>query len=417
MDSEPVPAQEPAPEAPSEPTPEATPEATPEVPPEAPIPGNVDNTALFSLIYNWAPAAEGSQPNLYQLTLIDASGAEQQITCEGFTRVYSVNGLKGNATYTATIKASADSGATWGPSAAFPATTVLSAGTPVSGDALYTHPLAITYFWSPPTAGDAPTTYKLTLTPTSGATVEYVIDASGTTSYEATGLLDSTTYVGTIQASTDGGVMWGAAADPYPARVARAVLVAGTPIQLGFMYEAPQSVKYYWKAPTDGTVVTKYRLNVVPVGAGSPTIEYILDASEVYVSAAGLVNGETYNATIQASVDGGVTWGEGAAYASAFGLTVVTEGVVSVSCERVDATTVKIDWVIPDPVPVNWKTYLVMSHSSHPTDPTFAQYIYDINTTSISFNELNPDSLYTMGVMVGNPYGYTPEVLSTVPTL
>jgi hypothetical protein len=300
------------------------------------------------------------------------------------------------------------------------APTPITVGTPIPGEALYTQPLAIKYYWAPPTDGDVPTKYKLTLTPTSGSSLEYVIDASGasgeTFSYEATELTDEMGYIGTIQASSDGGDTWGAAAS-YPARTARAVLVAGPPLQLGFMYDVPQSVKYYWGAPNDGTIATKYRLNVVPVDAGSPSLEYILDVSDASVSATGLINGEAYNATIQASVDGGATWGEGVAYATALGLTAITEGVLSVSCERIDATTVKIDWAIPDPVPVNWKTYLVMSHSSKPSDPTFAQYVYDVSTTSMSFNELNPGSLYTMGVMVGNPYGYTPEVVSTVPTL
>jgi hypothetical protein len=166
---------------------------------------------------------------------------------------FTFQNLSVNTTYQATIKASNDKGASYGPEFVFPLTTpiVLPLSAPVNGGVMFMGPLKAMFSWQPPAEnGGAPiTTYSFTLTPSEGESHMVQLDAT-TPYYEATDLVVDMSYQAVVKASNDNGETYG------PEFVFNPV----TPVL------PPQS-------PPASAIATHYDLGVAEITWDPPSIE------------------------------------------------------------------------------------------------------------------------------------------------
>jgi hypothetical protein len=223
-----------------------------ETPPSAPVSPSVVAVKTLELTYVWeAPETEGSAPiTNYLFSITPDGGITDTLSLDASTTTITFQALLANTAYQASIKASNDNGASYGPELIFSLTTpiVLPISAPKSGGAMMLGPLKVMFAWQPPEedGGSPITTYSFSMTPQGGETQTFVLDAS-TPYYEADNLTDSLPIQATVKASNDNGASYGPdfVFDPVtpilapPAPPASATATAISPGTAQITWEAP----------------------------------------------------------------------------------------------------------------------------------------------------------------------------------
>jgi titin len=223
-----------------------------ETPPSAPLSASVAAVKTRELTYAWeAPATEGSASiTHYLFSITPDGGATETLSVDASTTTITFQNLVANTAYQASIKASNDNGASYGPELTFALTTpiVLPISAPKSGGTMILGPLKVMFAWLPPEedGGSPITTYLFSMTPQGGETQTHVLDVS-TPYYEADNLTDSLPIQATVKASNTNGASYGPefTFDPVtpiiapPAPPATASAAAVSPGTAQITWEAP----------------------------------------------------------------------------------------------------------------------------------------------------------------------------------
>jgi hypothetical protein len=223
-----------------------------ETPPSAPVSPSVVAVKTLELTYAWeAPEIEGSAPiTHYLFSITPDGGATESMSLSPSTTTITFQALLANTAYQASVKASNDNGASYGPDLTFALTTpiVLPISAPKSGGAMMLGPLKVMFAWQPPEedGGSPITTYSFSMTPQGGETQTHSLDVS-TPYYEADNLTDNLPIQATVKASNDNGTSYGPefTFDPVtpiiapPAPPATASAAAVSPGTAQITWEAP----------------------------------------------------------------------------------------------------------------------------------------------------------------------------------
>jgi hypothetical protein len=223
-----------------------------ETPPSVPLSASVVAVKTLELTYVWeAPETEGSATiTHYLFSITPDGGATETLSLDASTTTITFQNLSANTAYQASVKASNDNGAIYGPELTFALTTpiVLPISAPKDAGAAIFGPLKVMFAWQPPEedGGSPITTYSFSMTPQGGETQTHSLDVS-TPYYEADNLTDNLPIQATVKASNDNGASYGPefTFDPVtpiiapPAPPATAAATAISPGTAQITWEAP----------------------------------------------------------------------------------------------------------------------------------------------------------------------------------
>jgi hypothetical protein len=187
------------------------------------------------------------------------------------------------------------------------------------------------------------------------------------------------------------------------------IIPPSAPSGCGFMYCCPTSVAISWATPEDdgGAPITTYMLSLTP--DGEPTTARLIQAPGQSELVEGLVHGVSVQATVNASNDGGETYGPECACPLIVPLAIPTAPPASAEAAPLEPGTASITWTAPEVAPEGNAYYSVMSKSSNPSDPSVG-LATDIENLSCILSTLNPESEYSFTVEVINQVGRSPAV-------
>ena len=181
-----------------------------DIPPSAPINGSAMAISPLGIHYTWdPPTLEGSAPITSYLISVSYVGGETQMhSLKASATSYDITNLLLGVSYEATIKATNDSGISYGSEFVFSSIQpiVFPPSAPPSGGDMIMGVLKLMFAWqAPEDNGGAPiTTYFFTLTPNGGETQTFTFDAN-TTYYQTETLIDGISLQATVKASNDNG--------------------------------------------------------------------------------------------------------------------------------------------------------------------------------------------------------------------
>ena len=170
----------------------------------------------------------------------------------------------------------------------------------------------------------------------------------------------------------------------------------------------PNTLEYAWQPPlSQGSApITGYRLTLNP-----GNVAYTLPANAIYYKLEGLTNALTYQTTIEATNDGGATYGPPANFmdfqtGSPPSLAPSTVTAVSVLPDR--AT---VSWTAPLSLPdatIFW--YYITGVSSNAADPMISTNAWALSQSNVFVTGLNSNSQYYFNVQAVNCPGYSPAL-------
>lgn len=165
--------------------------------PSAPIITLAPRSSNGTLEYKWAAPTSGT-PNLYELEL---SGGGGTFTTSG--TYYAVTGLTNGTLYTATVRASSDSGSTYGPTASFrpfaPGNGVPGAPATATAVSLDSYTSAMVSWTAPASSPDSPI-YWYVITSPEDSSIKRTANGLTQTSLKITGLNPLSNYTFNVKA-------------------------------------------------------------------------------------------------------------------------------------------------------------------------------------------------------------------------
>jgi hypothetical protein len=193
-----------------------------------------------------------------------------------------------------------------------------------------------------------------------------------------------------------------------------------TPPTAPIIYFAPQAtsqtLEYQWTAPINpGTpsTITTYRLQIYD-STGTLVLQQTVSGSTLYYKATGLINGELYSTTIDASNDSGVTYGPTASFRQfSPGSSAPSAPATASATMTAPYTTAIVAWTPPSTLPdstIYW--YVIVSSSTDSLDPVIKRTANGLTQSSLQITGLNPNSRYTFSVRAVNCPGYSPPTIT-----
>jgi len=178
---------------------------------------------------------------------------------------------------------------------------------------------------------------------------------------------------------------------------------------------SPQTLEFSWEPPASdgGSPITGYRLTL------SYTAPLYPGPTERYYRVTGLTNGLTYDATLEATNDGGATWSPAASFLSWQPGTQPTTPPSTVTAQSLGVSSALVAWTPPAVLPdatIFW--YVVTSISNNGGDPVLRLSGDGLLQTDLVIDGLNPTSQYSFTVQAVTCAGYSPpRYTSTVGSL
>jgi hypothetical protein len=175
----------------------------------------------------------------------------------------------------------------------------------------------------------------------------------------------------------------------------------------------PRSLTYCWIPPVDvsGEIipVNKYMLQIADVSQNIIDT-YTLDSTKQSYRILDISCSIVYIASIKASIDDGITWGEEAFYSPARPVDIPYYAPESATAIRRgdDRTIVDINWTPPSIIPDFTGFYKIRSESSNPDDPIRGWSTTSFDDLTCTIYDLNPESTYVFTIVVVNVIGESP---------
>ena len=169
------------------------------------------------------------------------------------------------------------------------------------------------------------------------------------------------------------------------------------------------TLEFFWYPPASqgSAPITKYRLTLQP-----GNLVYYPGPNQNYVLIDGLTNAQTYQTTIEATNDNGLTYGPAAQFREFQPGSAPNYAPSSVSSFALTTPgTALVSWTPPPVIPdatIFW--YVVTTNSTNPADTVISTNGYALSQSNILITGLNSNSTYYFNVRAVNCPGYGPSL-------
>lgn len=173
---------------------------------------------------------------------------------------------------------------------------------------------------------------------------------------------------------------------------------------------SPNTLEYFWYPPTNpgSPAVTGYRLTLQP-----GNLVYTFGLTDYYM-VTGLTNGQTYQTTVEATNDGGSSYGPPASFREFQpGFPPVAPPLTGVAT-FINVSTAVVSWTPPAIIPtaqIFW--YVIKSQSTSPLDPVLSTNALASATSNVIIAGLNSNSQYSFTIKPVNCPGYGPQIVTS----
>jgi hypothetical protein len=180
-------------------------------------------------------------------------------------------------------------------------------------------------------------------------------------------------------------------------------------------FALPNTLVFAWRPPLTGDPVTHYRITLEP----GTIIDIFTPPFNNTRQITGLTNAVTYTSQIEASADGGSTWGTPGYFQDFQPGSKPTQGPATATAVRdiADATAAIVSWTPPSSLPdatIFW--YVILSQSSNASDPVLRFTGDATSQSNLRVTGLNSSSSYSFSVQAVNCPGYSPKTITNTIT-